>query len=242
MDALSNARITEEIIGEGVAPFTPPKAKNLQSGVSVEYVHDPKKRWFVLRALYGKADKAADMLIEAGYYAYIAKRYEDRIVNGRRKRGLKNLIPNILFTYIEKDEIASLLSRKSDAPSPLPKLAQTATFYYNHFATENGKNPPLQVHERQMMDFIMITATNDDNMVYVNDSKIVHIKNDDLVYVKQGKFKGCMGQVVRVAGQQRVGLRLAELGWVATSYVPTAFLEVIPKELYDSHVETLAKQ
>jgi len=242
MDALSNARITVENSGEGLAPFAPPKAVHSTSGVSVEYTYDAAKSWFVLRASYGRSVRAKDLLVDAGCYAYVAQRYEYSLVNGRRRKELKDLIPNILFAYIEKEAISMMLSKGKENPSPLPKLAAITTFYYNHFTVEAGKNPPLEIPGRQMQRFIEITKSNDENIVYVNDSNIVHVKTNDFVLVTEGKFKGCVGQVIRVAGQQRVGLQLAELGWVATSYVPKAFLELIPKDVYARHLDEIKNE
>ena len=239
MDALSNARITVENSCNGPVPFTPPMAEHSENGVSVEYVFDPNKRWYVLRASYGRSVKAADMLIDAGHYAYVARRYEYRMVNNHRRRELKELIPNIVFAYVGEREIRTLLSRRQEHPSPLPALAAITTFYYNHFAGDGGMNPPLEVPVPQMLRFIEMTMSMDENIVYVSDSNIVHVKNDDYVLVNAGKFKGCMGRVVRIAGQQRVGLQLAELGWVATSYVPTAFLEVVSRDVYENHLNDI---
>ena len=238
MDALSNARITVENSGNGPKPITLPKAEHTDSGVSVEYAFDPDKRWFVLRASYGRTGKVSDMLINAGYYVYLAQRYEYRLVDGHRRRELKELIPNIVFAYARPSEIKTLLSRRAEHPSPLPALAALTTFYYNHFVGD-GINPPLEVPAQQMLRFIEMTMSKDENIVYVSDSNIVHVKNNDYVRVRDGRFKGCMGKVVRIAGQQRVGLQLAELGWVATSYVPTAFLEVITKDKYDNHLKDI---
>ena len=234
MDALSNAHITVPASGEGLQPFTPPKAEHSQSGVSVEYAFHPQRHWLVLRSTYGRTDRVADLLIAAGYYVYVARRIEYHIVDGRRRRSLRQLIPNIVFAYLTLDEARLLLGRVDNQPSPVPELPFIASFYYNHFVLDRfGKNPPLEIPARQMQPFIDITRSADDNLVYVTDDRIVHVKTNDYVYVSQGKFRGCVGVVVRVAGQQRVGLQLADLGWVATAYVPTAFLQVISKEEYD---------
>lgn len=239
MDALSKAPITEHVSGSGLAPISIPRAEHSTSGVSVEYVYDPAKSWFVFRASYGREDKVADLLITAGHYVYVAKRYEWRLENGRRRKELKNLIPNILFIYIGKDEAESILSRNEEKPSPIPELASITSFYYNHFIIVGGKNPPLEIPTYQMLNFIDITKSKDENVIYAQSGNIVHVKNNDYVRVRCGKFEGCMGLVVRVAGQQRVGLQLADLGWVATSYVPTAFLEVVSKEIYETHLNAL---
>ena len=230
MDASFGARIAVENIGKGTPSFTLPKAEHSETGVSVEYVRDPSKTWLVLRASYGRCHKAANMLISAGHYCYIAQRYEMVERDGRRHRELKDLIPNLLFAYMSVGEAESLLSRMPSRPSSMPALADITTFYYDHFSNIGGKNPPLSIPDSKMLRFIMITMSKDANIVFTDRDRIVHVRRNDLVKVTEGLFAGCVGHVVRIASQQRVGIKLQNIGWVATSYVPTAFLEVIASE------------
>ena len=66
-----------------VAPETLPEAISSQTGVSVRYVPVPDKRWYVLRASYGREQKAFDYIVNDGTFVYIAKRYAHKIVNGQ---------------------------------------------------------------------------------------------------------------------------------------------------------------
>ncbi len=76
-----------------------PEARSSKTGVSVDYASASDKQWYVFRASYGREDKAADYLIEDGTYTYIAKKYVERYLRGKRKRYLQTLIPNLLFAY-----------------------------------------------------------------------------------------------------------------------------------------------
>lgn len=51
-----------------------PEAKNTATGVSVRYVTEQDKCWFVFRASYGREDLASNHIITDGTYTYIAKR------------------------------------------------------------------------------------------------------------------------------------------------------------------------
>ena len=82
-----------------LAPDTIPEAKSSQTGVSVRYVPAPNKKWYVFRASYGREDKAFDYIVADGTFAYIAKRYVRKTVNGKQKKVLEALIPNLLFVY-----------------------------------------------------------------------------------------------------------------------------------------------
>lgn len=50
---------------------------------------------------------------------------------------------------------------------------------------------------------------------------------DELVKVIKGDFKGVIGEVVRVAGQQRVGINIERLGTFVSAYIPSDFLEIV---------------
>ena len=51
-----------------LAPDTIPEAKSSNTGVSVRYVPDNNKSWYVFRASYGREDKASDYIVEDGTF------------------------------------------------------------------------------------------------------------------------------------------------------------------------------
>ena len=196
-----------------------PQAVNTQNGVSVEYVHEPEKQWFVFRASYGREDKASDFLVADGTFTYIAKRDTFRYVNGKRCRVTEKLIPNLLFAYTTKEKAEEYVKRT-------PELAYL-TYYYNHFEQNaDQKNPPLTVSTREMDNFILATISRNEHLLFVDPNKC-HYKSGDMVMVTDGLFKGVEGKVARVAGQQRVIVSLSKIGLISTAYIPTAFIEKI---------------
>ena len=42
-----------------------------------------------------------------------------------------------------------------------------------------------------------------------------------------GDFKGVVGKVARIAGQQRIVVEISGLCLVATAYIPTDFIEIV---------------
>lgn len=199
-----------------------PQAVNTQNGVSVEYVHEPEKQWFVFRASYGREDKASDFLVADGTFTYIAKRDTFRYVNGKRRRVTEKLIPNLLFAYTTKEKAEEYVKRT-------PELAYL-TYYYNHFEQNaDQKNPPLTVSTREMDNFILATISRNEHLLFVDPNKC-HYKSGDMVMVTDGVFKGVEGKVARVAGQQRVIVSLSKIGLISTAYIPTAFIEKVKNE------------
>jgi len=200
-----------------LAPDTIPEAKSSKTGVSVRYVPDGNKNWYVFRASYGREDKAAEYIIEDGTYVYIAKRYVKKTINGEQRKVLESLIPNLLFAYTTKENAEEYVKET-------PALSYL-TYYYNHFEkTEEHKNPPLIISDKEMKNFILATCSKNEHLMFVNESQC-HFKGGETVRITDGLFKGVTGRVARVAGQQRVVVSLSEIGLISTAYIPTAFLE-----------------
>lgn len=204
--------------GVRVAPETIPEAKSSQTGVSVRYVPTPDKSWYVFRVSYGREDKAADYIVEDGTYVYIAKRYARKSVNGKQKKVLETLIPNLLFVYTTEDKAKEYVKNT-------PALSYL-TFYYNHFELDDDqKNPPLIVSCKEMENFIIATCNKSEHLKFV-DEKQCHFKGGEIVKIIDGSFKGVEGLVARVSGQQRVIVTLTNVGLVSTAYIPTAFIQI----------------
>ena len=202
-----------------LTPDAFPEAKSSQTGVSVRYVPAPDKCWYVFRASYGREDKASDYLVEDGTYTYIAKKMVEKYVEGKRKRYLQTLIPNLLFAYTTAEKAEEYVNHT-------PAISYLS-YYYNHFKLDdNGKNPPLTVSVEEMNRFIHATCNMNKHLLFVQPSQC-HFKGGEQVRVIDGPFTGVEGRVARVAGQQRVVLSLSGIGLISTAYIPTAFLRPI---------------
>lgn len=222
MSTLSNVetgRGQAKPLGVRVAPETIPEAKSSQTGVSVRYVPTSDKRLYVFRASYGREDKASNYIVEDGTFVYIAKRYARKSVNGKQKKVLETLIPNLLFVY-NNDEKAEEYIKNTPALSYL-------TYYYNHFElNDDQKNPPLTVSCKEMENFILATYNKHEHLKFVNEEQC-HYKGGEILKVIEGPFKEVEGKVARVSGQQRVIVSITNVGLVSTAYVPSAFIMII---------------
>ena len=225
MNTLSNVetgRGQVEPLSVGVVPDIIPKAISSQTGVSVRYVPAPDKRWYVMRASYGREDRARDYIVEDGTFVYIPKRYVRKTVNGMQKKVLESLIPNLLFVYTTAEKAEQYVKI---TPPIYPRIS----FYFNHFEKDaSGKNPPLTVPLKEMENFIIATCSSNEHLKFVDESQC-HFKGGETVVVNDGLFKGVEGRVARVAGQQRVVLSLSNIGLISTAYIPTAFIRPIDK-------------
>lgn len=193
-----------------------PEVQSLHIGVSVKYVQDSNKQWFVLRATYNREILAYNYITNDKTDAFIPTHYVYKFINGKRKRIVEPLLPQLVFVYATKEKIEEYVNNT-------PKLS-FLNYYYDHFQIGmDGKNPPLTVGYDEMINFIHVASVDDDHVMIV-EPQHCHFKSGDKVKIIKGKFAGVTGRVARVAGQQRVIIEIEGLCLVATAYVPTAFI------------------
>lgn len=200
----------------GFASCAYPRNEKLLEGVSVRYVPDPRKQWFVLRVTYNRQDKAYEYIVNDHTEAYMPLHYTLRECDGRKKRVLEPLLPNLLFVYATPQRVESYVKCT-------PQLS-FVNYYYDHFHTENGKNLPLTIPYDVMMNFIRVSSVGNEHVRVVEEAHC-HFKSGDSVRVTKGEFEGVRGRVARVSGQQRVVVSLDGLCLVATAYIPSDFIE-----------------
>ena len=227
MDALLNAdtrRGGNNPSSAGLTSSTSPEVqgqetKNSQTGVSSNCVPKGKKQWFVLRATYGRAEKALGYLQAKNVETYLPMHYVVKIVNGNRKQIKEPLLPNIIFAYMTREKTHEFVKK--------PALTASWIKYYTDktkpVEPETGKNPPVIIPDNEMTNFIKLTSVNSEHIM-VLPPKRCHFKKDDLVRIIEGPFTGVVGRVGRAAGQQRVFVVLEGLCNVATAYIPNDFI------------------
>lgn len=214
-----------------------PKSEDLQSGGSVENIlsataqheltigeqmfpKDKTKQWFVLRIILNKMEDARKAFKNELYYYPMRKesRWEKKV--GSTPKQIiteKPLIKDLLFVYAKGDSLRNFL--KSN-----PQLSYI-TYRYDHCVTnEFGKNPPMTIGYKVMINFINATSTDEEDVQMVDHIEKIHFKSGDKVKVTGGKFKNVEGWVIRLGKQQRVLVRLNNFLNFATSYIPNHFI------------------
>ena len=82
------------------------------------------------------------------------------------------------------------------------------------------------VPDYQMDSLKIICAADADNTI-VSLGEVPKFEKGQLVKVIDGVFRGVVGRVARWQGQQRVGVVVDDLVTMATTYIPSAFLQKI---------------
>lgn len=188
------------------------------------FCKDPDKHWFVLRITYGRVLKAHNVLsTQESIEVYMPVRYTIRNINGRNRRVTTPMLHSLLFVYSKLETIDHIVNvyQRQD------QYKKLISFYFDHFRTKNdGKNIPLIIPYNAMMNFIRITSIDNEHIRLIHPDQC-HYRNGDLVRIIEGDFKGIVGRVARVAGQQRVVVELDGICMVTTAYIPSAFIKKI---------------
>lgn len=197
-------------------------AENSNTGVSIEYAPTAAMRWYVLRITYGREKKAYDYVTSNGIQAYLPQHHVYKIKDGRRVKSLRPLIPNLLFVHCSREALDEVVKGSKKQPY--------IRYYYNHLVkTPDGKDEVMTVRDDDMQNFIRVTSVNNPHIKVLAPE--TPYKAGDYIEVIDGPFTGVRGHVARYASEQRVVITVNDLFKVATAYIPTAFLRVIPPEV-----------
>ena len=134
----------------------------------------------------------------------------------KRKNPSRRLVPavgNLCFAYSTRAELEDFIRGYGDT-SPV------------HFYWDRTANKPLTVPEKAMNDFIAVSSTLDEDLIYITEitSKL---REGQTVKVKEGPFKGVEGKVVRIRKSRRILVELPGMLAVATTYIQPEYLEII---------------
>lgn len=212
------------------------QAENSHTGVSSNFVPEPKKQWFVLRATYGRTDKACEELEKGSVRTYASTHYALRDINGKKKRMKMPLLPNIIFARMSRLQANTFLK----APAPTASYLKFYLDKTKEAETKTGLNPPVVIPDAQMDNFISATSVSSEHSMMFPKER-VHYKSGDIVRVTKGDFKGIVGKVARVAGQQRVAIDMDALGTFVTAYIPNDFMEQLGLEGGKEKVKSLIR-
>lgn len=207
--------LTPDVLPEVIGP----NAENSNTGVSIEYAPTSTMKWYVLRITYGREKKAYDYVTSNGIQAYLPQHHVYKIKDGKRVKSLRPLIPNLLFVHCSREALEEVVKGSKKQPY--------IRYNYNHLVkTPEGKDEVMTVRNEDMQNFIRITSVDNPHVKVLSPDATY--KAGDYVEVIDGPFTGVCGHVTRYASEQRVVITVNSLFKVATAYVPTAFLRVIP--------------
>lgn len=201
---------------DSTRPFS--DAPNMDIGCPEHSSEGVPLSWYALRVSYSRELKVRDRLNELGVKTFVPMMWrrcpvKPGMTTGNPSRRLVPAVGNLCFAYSTRAELEDFI-RGYGETSPV------------HFYWDRTANKPLTVSEKAMNDFIAVSSTLDEDLIYITEitSKL---REGQTVKVKEGPFKGIEGKVVRIRKSRRILVELPGMLAVATTYIQPEYLEII---------------
>ena len=179
-----------------------------------EQASDTPKSWFAIKVFYNTVLTLQRRLDEQHIESYIPMKSTEQIVNGRKIRRRKPAISSLLFVRCTEQQA-----------SELQVLFRGEAMLY----TNRGEKYPAAIPDQQMRTFISVTSIDDIGMEYLGDITD-EWTTGQRVRVTGGVFTGAEGYIKRIKGNHRLIVAIEGIVAVATSYIPTCYLERVEQE------------
>jgi transcription antitermination factor NusG len=160
------------------------------------------RRWFAMRATYGRNLMAQRLLETAKIESFVPMRKRTTKVGRRIKSDLVPVVRDLIFVLGEREVV-------QEAKGRIP---------YLHYITQptEGRNIPIEVPEEQMQHFIAICAEADDTTEFLAGEE-TNFAVGEAVRITEGAFKGCEGRLAKIEGKRTKRFVVAIEGVIAVS-------------------------
>jgi transcription antitermination factor NusG len=162
--------------------------------------------WYAAKVKYQTERKVKMWLDKQAIENFIPFRTVLIEQNGRKRKKEKPVVPGLLFIRTDHTTACHLLAE-----------SRVKMFYLRNLES----NQFLIVPDKQMQDFMFLLDFSESAVRIEN----AHLKRGDRVRVIKGDFAGIEGELVRTKGHKRVIVRLEGLFSLATTYIPSDYLE-----------------
>ncbi len=166
-------------------------------------------QWFAMRVTYSRELKAQRLLQDAGVETYIPMLCE-RGEDGKR---YSPAVHNLIFVHSSRDFLDDY-KRKVEGECSLRYMMDRSTGF------------PMVVRDKEMNDFIRVTAERDEGILYLDNPAAIVTKGTP-VEIMCGPFKGVRGKLIRIRKDRKVVLQLAGMVAVAVDGIPMQWCKVI---------------
>ena len=177
----------------------------------IENINGDQPRWYAFKVFFNKVFELDELMREDGVMTYFPVVQAEKKVGGVVRMVKQPAISSLIFVRCTCEEILAW-QRKLSGKAML----------YTHVT--DGIRLPSPIDENEMRFFMLVTSTDDDRLEYLNVDSIDY-KKGQRVRVIEGPYKGCVGYIKRVKGNRRLLVSVEGIALVATSYIPSAFLE-----------------
>jgi transcription antitermination factor NusG len=188
---------------------------NHKSKISMKY-SDTDILWYVLFAANGKAAKLKPYLEAASIEYFFPMYQKDRKINGKEEyeRISLPLLGNLIFVKSSRSVLDPVLKEAK------LKLSISSDLYYRNFGDR------ITVAEDKMRNFIIVAKNIEEQVIYLSNDEI-DFKKGIKVKITGGAFAGAEGVQMRVKGDKRLVVCIPNFFAVATTYIPSQFIQLM---------------
>lgn len=171
--------------------------------------------WFAMSAPYRRELKAKEYLQAKGIECFVPM--VNALVEKRSGTKIRKQVPaihNLIFVHTSKNVIQ--------------EVKRGVDYLQYRTMPREGKNIPIIIPDRQMQQFITVTQTTNEELIYMRPEE-VNIAKGTRVRVHGGAFDGTEGVFVKIQGKRkpRVVLLIQGVAAVALAEISTEFIEII---------------
>lgn len=168
--------------------------------------------WFALKVFYNKVLVVEDLLNQYSLESYIPME-EVIMQRGEQQKKVRRPVVNSLM-FVR-------------ASWPVLKDLQRGHYHEFCFYLNADKTAPAVIPEHEFNVFRVVTSAMAHGLEYFSDEAMVNYDKGERVRVVEGPFAGTEGFVKRIRRDRRVLVVIPGVIAVATTYVPSCFLEKI---------------
>lgn len=172
--------------------------------------------WYPMRVTYNREMQMKSCFDALGIECFVPMKYVIEEEDYAVKEKLVPAIHNLIFVHSTQETITGLKMNNKDF----------APLRYMMKHTGDSETQIMTVPDREMENFIQVTAMTDHSVIFLEDSDYLK-KIGKTVRIKEGQFKDVVGVVKRIKRNRCVVIRIEGVAAVALTNVPSRFVEEI---------------
>ena len=172
--------------------------------------------WFAMSSPYRRELKAKAFLESKNIECFVPMRYE--VVerkSGIKRRELVPAIHNLIFVHTTREIIR--------------QLKYGVDFLQYRTFPHNGKNVPIIVPDKQMLQFIAVTESHNEELIYLRPDEL-QAEKGQRVRIHGGTFDGIEGVLVKIQGKRRrrVVVEIEGVAGIVLAEISPDLIEILP--------------
>ena len=183
-------------------------------------------QWFALKTIFSREQIVEKHLVkfcreqtiekhlaEQNVQCFIPMKYKVIVKDERKQRILVPAIHNIVFVNSTRALLDDYIARKGG-------------IYSVQYMRDLVTNEPIIIPQQQMTNFMLVTGTHSDDLIYLNDP-FEKFSQHEKVQVSGGLLEGMEGHVVRIRRDRKVVVSIYGVVAVAVSGIHPPLLKRI---------------